>query len=216
MRRMRLLVGVVALVATVCVAAPASAQSTGGGITGRVFGWGESQQMAAKDTFEAVTGETTMTGAGGGVEVHNLWRNVFVRGSVSSLKATGERVFVFDGNAFPLGIPLEVTMTPIELGAGWRFSPVGRRLVPYAGAGALWMKYSEQSDGDTGSERVNETYTGVVVFGGVDVSVWRFVSAGAEVAWRTAKVKDPAGSLDAFGEDNLGGVSFRVMVSIGR
>jgi len=78
------------------------------------------------------------------------------------------------------------------------------------------MKYRETSDGDVGSERVNETYTGAVVFGGIDVSVWRFVSAGAEVAWRTAKVKDPAGSLEAFGEDDLGGVSVRVMVSIGR
>ena len=63
---------------------------------------------------------------------------------------------------------------------------------------------------------MKETYTGAVVFGGVDVSVWRFVSAGAEVAWRTAKVKDAGGSLAAFGEDNLGGVSVRVMVSIGR
>lgn len=211
--RMRVVLAVLALVIT---ASPVFAQTTGEGIGGRVFAWGDWQQMTAKDSFDAVTGASTMSGAGGGAEVHRLWRGVFVRGSVSSMKADGERVFVFDGTVFPLGIPLEITMTPIEVGAGWRFSPVGGRLVPYAGAGALWMKYEETSTGDVGSERVSETYTGAVVFGGVDVSVWRFVSAGAEVAWRTAKVKDAGGSLAAFGEDNLGGVSVRVMVSIGR
>lgn len=208
--------GVLAVLTLVITASPVFAQTTGEGIGGRVFAWGDWQQMTAKDSFDAVTGAATMSGAGGGAEVHRLWRGVFVRGSVSSMKADGERVFVFDGTVFPLGIPLEITMTPIELGAGWRFSPLGGRLVPYAGAGALWMKYDETSQGDVGSERVNETYTGAVVFGGVDVSVWRFVSAGAEVAWRTAKVKDAGGSLEAFGEDDLGGVSFRVMVSIGR
>ena len=211
--RIRVVLAVLALVTT---AAPVFAQTTGEGIGGRVFAWGDWQQMTAKDSFDAVTGASTMSGAGGGAQVHRLWRGVFVRGSVSSMKADGERVFVFDGTVFPLGIPLEITMTPIELGAGWRFSPVGGRLVPYAGAGALWMKYDETSTGDVGSERVKETYTGAVVFGGVDVSVWRFVSAGAEVAWRTAKVKDAGGSLAAFGEDVLGGVSVRVMVSFGR
>jgi hypothetical protein len=213
MMRIRVVLSVLALVIT---ASPVFAQTTGEGIGGRVFAWGDWQQMTAKDSFDAVTGAATMSGAGGGAEVHRLWRGVFVRGAVSSMKADGERVFVFDGTVFPLGIPLEITMTPIELGAGWRFAPMGGRLVPYAGAGALWMKYDETSTGDVGSERVKETYQGAVVFGGVDVSVWRFVSAGAEVAWRTAKVKDPAGSLEAFGEDNLGGVSVRVMVSIGR
>jgi len=213
MMRTRVVLGVLALLITT---APVFAQTTGEGIGGRVFAWGDWQQMTAKDSFDAVTGASTMSGAGGGAEVHRLWRNVFVRGSVSSLKAEGERVFVFDGTVFPLGIPLEITMTPIELSAGWRFNPIGGRLVPYVGGGALWMKYRETSDGDVGSERVSETYTGAVVFGGIDVSVWRFVSAGAEVAWRTAKVKDPTGSLEAFGEDDLGGVSVRVMVSIGR
>ena len=213
--RTRVVLAVLALLIT-CTAVPALAQTPKEGIGGRVFAWGDWQQMTAKDAFDAVTGASTMSGAGAGAEVHRLWRGVFVRGSVSSMKAEGERLFVFDGTVFPLGIPLDITMTPMELGAGWRFAPVGGRLVPYAGAGALWMKYEETSQGDVGSERVNETYRGAVVFGGVDVSVWRFVSAGAEVAWRTAKVKEAGGSLAAFGEDNLGGVSVRVMVSIGR
>lgn len=205
------------MLAVLLTAAPVFAQSASSErIGGRVFGWGDWQQMTAKESFDAVTGSSSISGAGGGAEVHRLWRGVFVRASVSRMKAEGERVFVFDDTVFPLGIPMDITMTPIELGAGWRFKPLGGRMVPYLGAGALWVKYEETSEGDIGSERVNETYPGAVVFGGIDVSVWRFVSAGAEVAWRTATVKDPGGSLGAFGEKDLGGVSVRVMVSIGR
>lgn len=205
------------LVAVLITAAPVFAQpAPSPRFGGRVFGWGDWQQMTAKESFDAVTGSSSLSGIGGGGEVHRLWRGVFVRASVSQLKADGERVFVFDDTVFPLGIPMNITMMPIELGAGWRFKPVARRMVPYVGAGALWVKYEETSEGDVASERVKETYRGAVIFGGVDVTVWRFVSAGAEVAWRTASVKDPGGALGAFGEDNLGGVSMRVMVSIGR
>jgi hypothetical protein len=205
------------MVAVLLTAAPALAQATSSErIGGRVFGWGDWQQMTAKKSFDAVIGGSAISGAGGGTEVHRVWRGVFVRASVSQLKARGERVFVYDDTVFPLGIPMNITMTPLELGGGWRFKPVGGRLVPYVGAGALSVKYEEASEGDVDSDSVNETYPGAVVFGGIDVSVWRFVSAGAEVAWRTATVKDPGGALAAFGEKDLGGISVRVMVSIGR
>lgn len=214
MMRTRVFAGMVAVLIT---AAPVFAQSAPTArFGGRVFGWGDWQQMTAKESFDAVAGSSSLSGAGGGAEVHRLWRGVFVRASLSQMKADGERVFVHDGTVFPLGIPMEITMRPIEVGAGWRFRPVAGRLVPYVGAGALWMKYEETSEGDVAAERVNETYPGAVIFGGIDVSVWRFVSAGAEVAWRTATVKDPGGAMAAFGEKNLGGVSMRVMVSIGR
>lgn len=211
--------GIFGVMALLLMAAPALAQTQGmtpSRFGGRAFGWGDWQQMTAKDSFDAVTGSSSLSGAGGGLEVHRVWRQVFLRGSVSRMKAEGERVFVFDGTVFPLGIPLDITMTPMELGAGWRFAPVAGRLVPYVGGGALWMKYREEADGDLAAERVDETYTGAVVFGGIDVAVWRFVSAGAEVAWRTATVKNPGGAMEAFDEKNLGGVSMRVMVSIGR
>lgn len=212
--RTRIFSGMVAVLIT---AAPVFAQpASSDGIGGRVFGWGDWQQMTAKESFDAVTGSSSLSGAGGGVEVHRVWRGVFVRAAASQMKANGERVFVHDGTVFPLGIPMDITIMPIEVGAGWRFKPVGGRLTPYVGGGALWVKYEETSEGDTASERVSETYPGAVVFGGIDVAVWRFVSAGAEVAWRTATVKDPGGALAAFGEKNLGGVSVRVLVSVGR
>ncbi len=200
----------------VCAAAaPAAAQTTGARVGGRAFVMGDWQQMTAKDSFEAIADSSTVDGIGGGLELHRVWKRVFLRASVSKMEAVGERIFVFNGTVFPLGQALTLTLTPIELGAGWRFKPVGQRVTPYVGAGALWMKFKEESGG-TSADDVNETYSGAVLFGGLDVSVWRAVSAGAEVAWRTAKVKDPGGALEAFGEDNLGGMSFRVMVSIGR
>jgi hypothetical protein len=194
----------------------AQTPAAGSQIGGRVFGWGDWQQMTAKDAFDVVAGSTTVDGFGGGAEVQRLWKGVFVRASLSQLEVVGERVFVFNGTVFPLDQELLIKMTPIELGAGWRFAAMGGRLTPYVGAGALWLRYKEAGQGTGSGETVTETYPGAVVFGGVDVAVWRFVSAGAEVAWRTAKVKDPGGVFEAFGEDDLGGVSVRLMLSIGK
>jgi hypothetical protein len=219
---MRVRVGVSVLAMVCALAAPAAAQEpapaagSGPSLHGRVFGWGDFQQMSARDSFEAVSGESIVSGLGGGLEVHRLWRGVFLRGSISRQSVAAERVFVFDGSVFALGIPLDVTMTPIELGAGWRFGPLGGRVVPYIGAGALWLGYREDGAGTSSSEDVSETYSGATIFGGIDVSVWRFVSAGAEVAWRTAQVKDAGGVFEAFGENNLGGISFRLMLSVGK
>lgn len=212
---MRVRVAASILVLVCACAAPAAAQSSTGRIGGRVFGWGDWQQLSAKESFDAVTGETTTSGGGGGLEVHRLWRGAFVRGAVSRLSMEGERIFVFDGTVFPLGQPLSITMTPIEVAAGWRFNPIARRFTPYVGAGALWVKYREES-GSLPSDDVNETYSGAVLFGGFDANIWRALSAGAEVGWRTAKVPDPGGAFEAFREDDLGGVSFRLMLSIGR
>jgi hypothetical protein len=59
-----------------------------------------------------------------GRRVTNVVSKVFIRGMVAHAGKDGERVFVNDGQVFPLGIPLTVGMTPIELGGGWR---LGRR-----------------------------------------------------------------------------------------
>jgi len=202
-------------------AAPAWAQSAATAPTSkmkaRAFVHFESQVMTAKDTFDAVIGASALKGLGGGGELQNVWRRVFVRAAASRFSETGERVFVVDDLVFPLGIPLELSMTPIEVAAGWRFSPVtSRRIVPYIGGGAVFMKYSEKSDADAADEAVNETYPGVLIFGGVEVPLWKVVSAGAEVGWRSAKVTSPGGALGAFGENDLGGITMRVMVSLGK
>lgn len=173
--------------------------------------------MAAKESFEAVTGKSTLTGLGGGVEVQRIWRGIFARAAVSRMSQSGQRIFVFDNTVFPLGVPLDITMTPIELAAGWRFSPIGSRgIVGYLGAGGMFLSYNESSPSDAAGEEVSERYNGFLLFGGVEVPVWRFVSAGAEVGWRKVQVPGLGGAMEAFGEEDLGGVTMRVMVSIRR
>jgi hypothetical protein len=198
-------------------AAPASAQTGGApseGMRGRVFVHFEGQSMTAKDSFDAVLGSGTMMGPGLGAEVQGIWRNLFARVDASLLKKTGERVFVFEGDVFPLGVPVDITMTPIEAAVGWRFKPfTSRAIVPYVGGGMLFLKYKEETEGDASSENVSESYSGPVLFAGIDAPVWKYISAGAELGWRKATVKNPGGAMSAFGEDDLGGVTFRVMVS---
>ncbi|MEO6222731.1 MAG: outer membrane beta-barrel protein [Vicinamibacterales bacterium] len=213
----RLVVGM--CFAALVAAAPASAQTSsapasGSSFGGRIFLDVEGQAMTAKKSFDAVTGSSTMKGFGGGLEVQGLWSGLFLRGALSRLSASGERVFVFENQVFPLGVSVDITMTPLEAAAGWRFTPFSSRaIVPYVGGGALFLKYREDSEGDVSGESVNETYNGVVVFGGIEIPVWQKMSAGAELGWRKAKVKSPGGALQAFGENDLGGVTVRVMLS---
>ena len=200
------------------LAVPAMAQSAptvSPRLGARVFGVFEWQTVTASKTFDAVTGTSTVSGFGGGAEVQRVWRGAFLRGSVTRLNTTGERIFVFDNQVYPLGVPLELSLTPVEVSAGWRFKPFAARgIVPYVGAGALFLKYSETASGDDASDKVSESYRGFSVFGGLEVPVWRRVSAGAELGWRSATVPDPRGALESFGENNLGGVTMRVMLSI--
>jgi hypothetical protein len=126
-------------------------------------------------------------------------------------------VFIIDNEVFPLGVPLDISLTPIDVAVGWRLSPLtSLRIVPYAGAGAVFLKYKEVTEGDDAGESVDESYRGVVIFGGVDVNVWRFVSVGGEVGWRQVNVPSPGGAFASFNEKDLGGVTMRVMLSIRR
>lgn len=215
---MRTRAGVCILLAWLVTVAPAAAQSVPAKapIGGRLFGVIEGQAMTAKDTFDAVAGQTTLSGGGAGAEVHRVWRKAFVRASASRMSVDGERVFVFGQEVFPLGIPMEVQLTPIEIAAGWRFATPGKRFVPYVGAGTVIMRFREESQFDTSSDTVNKTFSGAVAFAGVDVNVMKFVSVGAEVGMRIIKITRPGGVLGALGEDDLGGISMRLLVSIGR
>jgi len=202
------------------VARPAYAQSGGAGsqnpgrIGLRTYAMCDSLQMAASKSFDAVFGTSTLSGCGAGVEVVDLWKHIFVRVTASRVKKTGERVFVSDGTAYPLGIPLEMSMTPTELGAGWRFVSDRRpsRFVPYVGAGAVWLNYEETSDFADSGENVSTQYTGSTVFGGVDVALVRYVSVGGEVGYRTVNANGLGGASQEFSEKNLGGAVLRFTV----
>ncbi|MPZ21318.1 MAG: hypothetical protein GEV06_25980 [Luteitalea sp.] len=195
--------------------------------------------LAASQTFDATVGSANAVeyGASGGVL---LPRGFFVEVDVSHMEKDGERVFVDDGAVFGLGIPLTVSMTPIDLTAGYRLaggeSPpqprsagsssqeqAGRRsarrrlpFVPYVGGGVGWLAYKETSDFAAGDEDVDERFTSYHLLGGVEVPIWRVLGVAAEARYRW--VPDALGESESsvsevFGETNLGGFLFRVKLS---
>ncbi|MCC7008007.1 MAG: hypothetical protein IT184_04260 [Acidobacteria bacterium] len=181
----------------------------------RVFAIADVTSMAAADTFAGVFGSSRLTSRGGGVEVIRLRRGLFVRAALSTSSASGSRVVVFDGTAVPLDIPLTLELRHLEVGGGWRQERRGARLVPYAGAGLLRLRYVERSPfADTGEDS-DETFTGYAAFAGVDVSVWKWIVAGAEIQFRSVPdALGDGGASRAFNERDLGGVTARALIGI--
>jgi len=224
--RVRHTLGVIAL--SLVVAAPAFAQAAASPATSGPRAWTEygsgfrayvifdQVSFTAEKTFDAVLGKTRLSALGVGGEVR-FWKGLFVRGSYSAMDATGERAFVVGGQVIPVGIPLTLEMKPFEFSVGWRL-PLDRaqRFVAYGGGGSLYVKYRQTSDFAEPGENIDEAFTGQLAFGGLDVRIWKWVSAGVEVQYRTIPdALGQEGSVSAdFEETNLGGTAIRFMVGI--
>jgi opacity protein-like surface antigen len=211
---------VIALVCAILLVSAASAfaqpapRSEGVGV--RVFFLLDRVAMNASESFKATLDSSSLTGFGGGVDVTRLWSGVFVRGAFSRLSGDGERVVVVDGEAIPLGFPLEVTMTPLEIGGGWRQAiDPSRRTEAYAGAGWLRLKYQEKSGG-TGAdatEDLDESFNGMLFFGGVDFDLSKGFMVGFEAQYRSVPDAIGEGGVSReFDETNLGGFAIRFVV----
>lgn len=180
----------------------------------RAYGEGAYQWFTAKDSFNAIFETSSGPFYGGGGQVHV--GPVYVDVGVSRFEKTGERVFVFEGEIFRLGIPDRVTITPIVVTAGYRF-PVRDRMVPYLGGGIGSMKFEETSDVADPDENVSERFTSYHAVGGVEYAATRWLFVAGEV--RYASVPDALGAPGVsaeFDESNLGGVAVAVKVMIGR
>jgi len=153
-----------------------------------------------------------MTAYGGGAEVVDLWKHLFLRIAVSQSKKTGSRVFVSNGDVFHLGIPLSVTMMPVEGGGGWRFASKSR-LTPYVGGAFVSLGYKETSEFAAADENVDERFKGGSVFGGVDVNLWKGIVVGGEAQFRSITVPDASrGVMKEFNEKDLGGFTARITI----
>ncbi len=216
---------VAVLTAAVLVAAPASAQDQPAvavapdppAFTVRAFGEAGVDQLSASRSFNAIFGKENGPIYGGGAEVvaHQGW---FVRVNLWRFKEKGERAIRLENQTFHLGIPLTVTITPIEFSAGYRF-PFGPRplFIPYAGGGVSSHAYKETSSFSVGEENVDERFTGYQVFGGVEFRIARALGVAGEVQYTSVPDAIGAGGLSAeFDEKNLGGVIVRVRVLFGR
>ena len=91
-----------------------------------MFGTAGLFTATAKDTFDAILDTRSGTDFGVGAQVawqSGALRGLFVEFDASRFEETGERVFVHEGEVFPLGIPLTIGLTPIEVSAGYRLEP---------------------------------------------------------------------------------------------
>jgi hypothetical protein len=202
---------------------PAPPSPTGRPLRVAVFGTGGVFNATAKESVAAVLDTRSGTDVGFGAQV--AWqsgrlRGLFVEVDVSRFEKTGERVFVHDREVFPLGIPLTIGLTPIEVSAGYRVNPTRRTrrglvaspVAYFAGGGIGSVGYREADDAETISER----FTAYHVMGGADVAVWRMVQVRAEVRHRWVPDGLGLGGVsEAFNETDLGGTTFRVRIGVG-
>jgi hypothetical protein len=208
------LLTVIAVAACAAASAP-PAQAQGIGVRGFVMVG--SFTFKAEDSFKAILDRNNGIIFGGGGQVLLPW-NVYVEIGAWRFKGDGERVFVTDNNeVIKLGIPVEITVTPIEFTGGYRFTQVSPRLVPYAGVGYSSYRYRETSEFATEVEDVDERFPGFHQHGGVEFLPWPWLGIGGEVTWSSiADALGEGGVSEHYNENNLGGTSFRLKISVGR
>ena len=211
------------------LAAPAIADAqappspTGRTLRFAVFGTAGLFTATAKDTFDAILDTRSGTDVGVGAQVawqSGTLRGLFVEFDASRFEETGERVFVHEGEVFPLGIPLTIGLTPIEVSAGYRFNQARRTrsgvvaspVAFFGGGGVGSVGYAETDD----DGEISERFTAYHVMGGADVTVWKALQIGAEARYRWVPDGLGAGGVsDAFNETDLGGSTFRVRIGVG-
>src|SRR5688500_11438439 len=174
--------------------------------------------FTAADSFDVILGSPSGTLFGGGARVGLPLGGLFVDVGAWRFRGEGERVFVFEGEEFPLDIPVEITITPLELTAGWQFRL--RRLPrfrPYVGGGFTSYGYKETSEFATSAENVDDRFNGYHLLGGAEDRVARWLARGRDVTWATvADARGASGGSDLVNESDLGGTSFRLKITIGR
>lgn len=175
-------------------------------------------KFTATDSFDAVFGSSTgiVFGGGGGVV---LPQNIFIDVRASRFKKDGQRVFVDNGDVFQLGITNTVTITPLEISAGYRFGRSRDTVRPYAGGGISWYRYEETDEFATADESLKDTSTGFHLLGGAEVRVSKWLGIAGEAAWATVPNglgQQPGSVGTGFNETDLGGTTFRGKVIIGR
>lgn len=217
---------VLALLAMAAVAVPAEAQTR---TTRRPAPSSRSIQIGgyamvgqftfkATESFEAILGKSRGPILGGGATIGLPLGGLFVDIGAWQFAQSGERVLVLGGEVVPLGVPVEVTIVPVEISAGWRFR-IRRlpRLVPYAAGGYTSFGYKETSSFAGSGEDLDERYGGYHLRGGAEFKITRWLGIAGEAAWTT--VPDAIGSggvSQAFNETNLGGTSLRARITVGR
>ena len=126
-------------------------------------------------------------------------------------------MFVFENQVFTLNVNDKVTVTPVDLTFGYRFRSSG--LVPFAGGGVTWSRFTETSAHATDAENVKHTYTGGHITGGAEVPLQRWLAAAVDAQWSAVPndFDESATSVaKLYDEHDLGGFTVRARIIIGR
>jgi opacity protein-like surface antigen len=218
----RVIRGILSIVLVCACAGSASAQTAPRAapqepaISLRPFFLVTGEHLSADETFDAVLGDRALRPfLGGGVQI-DFRGGWFVEVAVSHFSETGQRVFVSNGQVFPLGIPLKTTITPLLFTGGYRFT-VSRSVRPYVGVGVGRFAYSEESSFDAPGDGLSTSAAGFAAMGGVEVRLHKWVAVGIDAEYtHVPNVLGTAGVSQAFGENDLGGTAVRVKILAGR
>jgi hypothetical protein len=174
--------------------------------------------FTAAESFDAILGAPSGPIFGGGARVGLPWGGLFVDVGAWRFHAEGERAFIFQNEAIGLGIPVDVTVTPIEISAGWQFRiRTLPKLIPYIAGGLTSMQYKETSDFSTPAEDVDESFGGYHLLGGAEYKITRWLGVAGEASWTTVPdAIGESGVSKAFNETDLGGTTLRFKITIGR
>jgi len=175
------------------------------------------QRFAAGTTFDATLGSRNAPFYGGGLQVATR-RGLFADLAVSHLGKTGQRAFVSNGEIFQLGIPLKITITPVEISGGYRMKVSAHpRIVPYVGGGVGWYRYAETAEFASSDDNVATTHAGFLFVGGAEVRLQKWISAAADAQYTAIPgILGKGGLSKDVGENDLGGVAARIRVILGR
>jgi opacity protein-like surface antigen len=189
-----------------------------GGVQIGGYGMFGNISFAARDSFEAITGGSSGPIYGGGARVGVPFGGLFFDVGAWQYKVDGERVFPFGDQIFKLGIPVQISVVPVELSAGWQFRfRKMPKFTPYVAGGLTSMSYKETSDFATDAENVDDRFAGYHLLGGAEFKLTKWLGVAGELAWTT--VPDAIGEdgvSAAFDETDLGGTTFRFKITIGQ
>ena len=172
------------------------------------------QRFAADTTFDAIFGHATGMLAGGGVLVTR--GSLFAEAEISRFQRDGERAFASDEDGFGVGIPLTVTIAPIEFAAGYRFRPRRFGIAPYIGAGIGLYRYREESSSSEPGEDLSVSHAGWLIVAGAERRIHRLVAVSADLRYTNVPgILGQGGLSQAVGEGNLGGVAVRLRILLG-
>jgi hypothetical protein len=181
----------------------------------RGFGEVGLEWFTARKTFDAVLGNGEGWLIGGGGELRYKDRFLF-RAEVEHFRRSGQRVFVYNGTVYNLGIADEVSITPLLATIGYRFRRRPGQLTPYVGGGIGRYFYSETSPIADATENIDMQPVGYHLLGGVEKRVRRLLFVAGEVQYASVPHALTGGAAGLFGERDLGGLEARVRVLIGR